>query len=497
MRNYFCTVAAAVLSLIGALPVHADEKSTAAKFEQAKVSEPTMIAFLRGMPKGGDLHNHVSGAVTTEVLLESAIRQGLFFDPADGLFYSANNTAGTRVAASVLSTNDDLMAQYINKASMSGWKPAQESGHDHFFSAFNYIGSARSTADEKLDDVVRSAKEENEQYLELMTGTAPGSAYGKLAQIPDVSDLDKALETIRPTLAPFAADSKAYLDEREQHMASVLGQTNVTMGASGPINVRYIYSTSRNQSNEGFFQDLAAAFYTMQDDPRIVGINIVAPEDYRAARVNFDKQMEIIDYLHRKFPKGHITLHAGELTPTISPIEVMHSRIRKSIEKGDAERIGHGVSIAWEDNLDQLFQEMKQKGTAIEICLTSNASILGVEGDRHPWALYRKAGIPLCLCTDDEGVSRSNLTLEYVRAAQTYKLSYTELKDLARNSIEYSFLPGDGIYQSRTYSRLRPEFAGLRGGQWTPTAAAQRILDNSQKAAKEVQLERAFVAFEK
>jgi adenosine deaminase len=497
MRNFSRWTAAALLTIACAAAAHADERATAARFEQAKGSEPALIAFLKGMPKGGDLHNHVSGAVTTEVLVEAAIRNNLYFDPSDSQFYQDNNTAGTRVPAAKFAADDTLIAQYMNKASMRGWNPAQETGHDHFFTAFDYIYSSGATSDEMLDDVIQGAKADNEQYMELMTGIVPGDAWGKLAPVTDVSDLNKALDALLPTLPQFAASSKAFLDTRDQHFATLFGEPDMTTGASGPINIRYIFSTSRNQPNESFFQSLAAAFYTMQSDPRIVGINIVAPEDYRVARLNFEKQMQIIHFLHTKFPKGHITLHAGELTPTLSPIDVMRSRIRKSIEEGDAERIGHGVSIGWEDDLPQLFAEMRQRGTAVEICLTSNASILGVEGDRHPWSLYRSANIPLCLATDDEGVSRSNLTLEYTRAVRSYKLTYPELKDLARNSIEYSFLPGDSLYVGHAYTKLRPAFIHARDAGGALTAAAKQELQSSQKAAKEWELERDFVAFEK
>ncbi len=76
---------------------------------------------------------------------------------------------------------------------------------------------------------------------------------------------------------------------------------------------------------------------------------------------------------------------------------------------------------------------MKQNRIAVEICLSSNEGILGVSRDQHPFPLYRQAGIPVTINTDDEGVSRSNLTMEYVKAARYYALSYPELKDIIRN----------------------------------------------------------------
>ena len=50
--------------------------------------------------------------------------------------------------------------------------------------------------------------------------------------------------------------------------------------------------------------------------------------------------------------------------------------------------------------------------------------------------------VPVALSTDDEGVARSDITQEYLRAEQTYGFSYTELKHMARDSVEHAFLPG-------------------------------------------------------
>jgi adenosine deaminase len=233
-----------------------------------------------------------------------------------------------------------------------------------------------------------------------------------------------------------------------------------------------------------------------QADPRIAAVNIAQPEDDFASRRDFDRQMEIIDFLWNRLGHPRLTLHAGELTLDNSPVEVMRSRIRRTIERGHASRIGHGVSVAWEDNLPGLLAEMKRDGIAVEICLTSNDGILGVSGSKHPFNLYRRAGVPLTLNTDDEGVSRSNLTMEWVRAVESYDLSYAELKDLARNGIEYSFLPGSGLYEGRDYTRLRRGFKGIHQRDWTPGEAARQEMASSAKLAIEVRLERAFVEFE-
>ena len=119
----------------------------------------------------------------------------------------------------------------------------------------------------------------------------------------------------------------------------------------------------------------------------------------------------------------------------------MWDRIRRSIDDGHARRIGHGISIAWERDLVGLLAQMARDRVLVEINLTSNESILGVRDDAHPFQLYRRAGVPVCLTTDDEGVSRSNLTMEYVKAVQRYDLDYDDIKTISRDCLAHSFLP--------------------------------------------------------
>jgi adenosine deaminase len=55
----------------------------------------------------------------------------------------------------------------------------------------------------------------------------------------------------------------------------------------------------------------------------------------------------------------------------------------------------------YEDRPYDLLKEMAAKGVLVETNLTSNADILGVSGQDHPFPLYRKFGVPVALSTDD------------------------------------------------------------------------------------------------
>ena len=126
-----------------------------------------------------------------------------------------------------------------------------------------------------------------------------------------------------------------------------------------------------------------------------------------------------------------------------------------------ADRIGHGVDVMYENRPYELMKDMAAKRVMVEINLTSNDVILGIEGKHHPFSLYRRFGVPVALSTDDEGISRIDLTHEYVRAVETYDLSYADLKHLVRNSLEYSFLPGASLRLPTTVAWRVPARATL------------------------------------
>jgi adenosine deaminase len=150
-----------------------------------------------------------------------------------------------------------------------------------------------------------------------------------------------------------------------------------------------------------------------------------------------------------------------------------------------------------EDDPTGLLKEMAAKHVMVEINLSSNEGILGVKGAQHPFPLYRAAHVPVALSTDDEGVSRIDLTNEYVRAALDYHLSYADLKELARTGLEHSFLPGPGLWAAPdAFTAPASACKAQPLGSEKPSAACKSFLDASEKAAAQWELERRFHAFE-
>ena len=221
------------------------------------------------------------------------------------------------------------------------------------------------------------------------------------------------------------------------------------------------------------------------------------PEDGYLSMSEYHRQMLMLDYLHSVYPKIHISLHAGELAPGLVPPEGLRFHIREAVDLGHAERIGHGVDVMYENDPHALLKEMASRHIMTEINLTSNDVILGVAKEWHPLPSYRAAGVPVALSTDDEGVSRINITHEYTRAALDFNLFYLDLKKMARTSLEHSFLSGASLWaQADDFTRVNTACAGQSVGSTTPSARCSDFLKANEKAQEQWQLERRYQAFE-
>ena len=185
-----------------------------------------------------------------------------------------------------------------------------------------------------------------------------------------------------------------------------------------------------------FFQTAIAAAL-IRAEPLVVALNFVQAEDDLVARRDYTRHMQIVAFLASDVP---VALHAGELWLGLVPPPDLTFHIRQAVEIAGARRIGHGVALAFEHDMQGLLAEMRKRPVAVEINLTSNDKILGVRGKDHPLPAYLAAGVPVVLSTDDAGVSRINLTNEYFRAARDYGLDYRTLKAIARNALIHSFL---------------------------------------------------------
>jgi hypothetical protein len=252
----------------------------------------------------------------------------------------------------------------------------------------------------------------------------------------------------------------------------------------------------RGFSKEQVFAQLLGGFELAKADPRFVSLDLVMPEHSLVPTRDFTLHMRMLDFFHKLYPKVRITMHAGELAPGIVPPEGLRSHIRQTIELGHAERIGHGADIMHEDDPVGLMMLMADRNIMVEICLTSNDMILSLRGAAHPLRTYMKHGVPVALATDDEGVARSDITHEYLKGVQEQGLTYTELKTMARTSLEHAFIDGASFWQdAKEFVRI-PQCTMMYPKGRGVSPVCENFLAGNERANLQLQLERMLSSFE-
>ncbi len=495
---------AAVVSIVAAVSfAQTFEEKTAKYLDSIRHQPPLLLAFLQQMPKGGDLHVHLGGAIYAESLIDYASENALCVDRSTSkLIRAACDSCETyRNKPSVRCAYQDhiLYNQLIDAWSMRNWHREEESGHDHFFGTFDKFGPAfEKHVGNALAEVASRASADRLQYVELMH-TADG---GRAAILGDKIGWDDDFGKLRDKLLAgglkeIVSTVRTELDADGQRERELLHCGTAKPDPGCEITIRYLYQVLRGLPREQVFAQILLGFELAKADPHVVGFNLVMPEDWYVPMHDFDLHMRIIEALRKFYPGTHVSLHAGELAIGLVPPEGLRFHIRESVELAGAERIGHGVAVMSETDPLGLLQELAKKNVLVEICLTSNDTILGISGNRHPLPVYLKYGVPVALSTDDQGVSRSDMTNEFLRAAEGHGLSYGELKRMARQSLEHSFLAGESLWIDAKVFRREPACGDANPSAGRVSGKCQTLLDTSERARAQWQLERAFADFER
>ncbi len=500
--SVLCILATAGLLTAAPKPIPVAQQMERALAEAEK-NPLTLYGFLLRMPKGADLHNHFTGAVYAESYLRAAAEDGLCVNPSNFAIVAAPLDADgeapcglSTIAAKAALGDAILRSEVIDSLSMrdfvAGRDGATTAGHDHFFAAFARFGPWKPEhRKEFLAEVIRRAADQNESYMELMA-IGGGSVSSLGTQIGFDGDFARTREKLLAAgIDQLVAGLKTTVDRIEQDRVEGLGCASRHDAPGCDVTVRYIYQVLRESPKEQIFAQILAGLMLASSDARVVGINFVQAEDGATALRDYHLQMQMLDYLKPYYPEAHVSLHAGELAPGLVPPEALRFHIREAVEVGHAERIGHGVDLGYESDSPALLRELARKQVLIEINLTSNDLILGIRGRDHPFPLYRRAGVPVALSTDDEGVSRSHLTAEYVRAVSAYNLTYADLKQMVRNSLEWAFVEGASLWRDRTYRQHAAECSSM------PDPRCKAFLNRNPKARLQADLEDRFANFEK
>lgn len=455
MQNKTASLLAA-LALCGALPHGAqaasNEDITKRHFAALVKGEPKtaeLTLFFTMMPKGGDLHHHYSGALYAEQYLEWVDKEHYCVNKSTYMIETGKDVVAAELAKPLAGrnclsgqdvlNNNTVLANLLQKWSDKDFynHSGQQSPPDRqFFDTFAYFNPVASTnAADGLQKLKQRAIQENLSYIETIYEIAPISQdadFDKKAAAGTISDADLAAWSAKLDQdQPYQGWIAAYLANVKTASAGI-DDANFTLRYQ-PFALRFLAPSQ-------VFSQMVSSFKLASSSPQIVGVNIVGQESVNVAMRDYALHMQMFKFLKARYPAVKLALHAGELAlGTVQP-EGLTFHIRDAIDVAGASRIGHGIDIAHESDALGIMKKMRDRKIAVEVNLSSNDFILGIKGDAHPVTLYRKYGVPFVISTDDAGVSRNNLSGEYVLYASRYKTDYAEIKKLSYDSLRYSFL---------------------------------------------------------
>jgi len=462
--------------------------------------------FLQNFPKGGDLHSHLSGAVYAESYLEIALERDLCVDLESKVLSNRPcDPIKSPPVRSILDDKDEFgfenFNNLINALSTRYYMLRSVSGRDQFFSTFQrFVQALDGSRGDMLAEVASRAGRQKILYLELMQSLGMFEVAQKAQSHGDL-DAPFGSRVDHSMIEAEVAKVVKRLDQIEARRDALLGcgSNAAQQGEGCSVEVRYLAQVIRELSPIEVYAQALLAFKLIESDDRVVGLNFVAPEDSPVALRDYKRHMKWIAELNKNFPEAEagVALHAGELTLGLVPPRHLGWHIREAVMVAGADRIGHGIDISYDEQMYETLAYMAKNEIAVEINLTSNEVILGVQGEDHPFSTYKANGVPITISTDDEGVSRIDLTNEYQRLVKTYDVDYATLVSLSRNSLQYSFLPGAALFEDTYTGRKIEQCRHIADSQSVKVIdSCAEFLASSHKASMQWELEQNLSSFE-
>jgi adenosine deaminase CECR1 len=378
------------------------------------------------MPKGGDLHNHLSGAVFAEWWYELALAQQergyeyytkvrigncrdfggnaftnapyfLLFRNISQLEYALLDECEKGEYKRLADLNDREKSAWMNSIRLD--KPWE--GRDEFFQThwqrLNALGRNPWLQAETLVKNLQAYAAEGVAYVEYQIGAGPYEGpNGELIDGPQAFDI------LRETLARK--------DVRD------LG---VTVRFQLPI-LRFLPNAE---------DQLRRVYKLVYENPDLlVAVNMVGREDNDKGYPS--RFLPTLRELRQQYSGVRLSIHAGE-------VDEPNEHVRDTLLLG-ADRIGHGINLISDEDTMLL---MRHGPYLVEINLISNLLLEYVNDySEHPFPEYLRTGIPVALSSDDRGMWESTMTDEFYVAVTEFRLSWEEIKTLGRNSLEHAFV---------------------------------------------------------
>lgn len=461
-------------------------------FDQIKHDPNALYTFFKAMPKGGELHYHLAGGSSPETML-NLIKNNDYCLDKNTLAVTKSEQC-TSINVKDISNEPSLYDAIVRDWSMKDFIAGTESGHDHFFKGFiKYMPIVLNNRPALLADIITRAAEQHELYLEVLDIPDNAQSINFGALLNNTASFDEKRKKLLANNAfqknidqTITATNTMLQDARQQLQCAVTPQS-----AACKIKVKVLYYVLREQPiNNVFAQALNAFAAAARSNGTLVGVNLVQPEDGIISLQDYHQQMQVFGYMHQRYPQVPISLHAGELSADSASFSDLAFHIHDAIFTANAQRIGHGIDIAYENNATATLDYMAKHQLPVEVNLISNLKILNISGKNHPLKLYLAHHVPVVFSTDDEGVLRTDLTRQYVAGVLDQSLDYKTLKLINRNALTYAFMQGKSIWANTEMGEFVPECQELNSN------SCKDFIKHSEKAQLQWELEQRLLQFE-
>jgi adenosine deaminase CECR1 len=414
--------------IVFALCLLLSQTASADWFDELKAqgNAEDLYRVLYYMPKGGDLHNHLSGAAFSEWWYDAALAE-----KARGYqYYTKVRIENCRDYGG---NEFNFMPYYLMFRNIQS-------------SQYEQLGDCEKSEYKRLEDLTN---DEKAAWMDSIRLDKPHEGREEffqthwqrlfaLANNPWIQ-----AEILYQNMKAFGDEGITYL-ELQVAVRGFLRPDGSVMPPNEPAEIL----RSRLQQKDAIETGVTARFQgailrfrpNAEDSMRtiykfvhdnsdiFVGVNMVGREDNdKGYPARF---LPTLRDLRRQYSGVNLSIHAGE-------VDEPNSHVRDTLLLG-ADRIGHGLNLITDDDTMLL---MRHGPYLVEINLISNL-VLGYVTDysQHPFSEYLRTGIPVALSTDDRGMWDSTMTDEFYVAVTEFNLTWDEVKLLSRNSLAHAFV---------------------------------------------------------
>ncbi len=407
-----------------------------------------LYRVLYDLPKGGDLHDHLGGAVFPETWFRLAAEGGTFYTRvrlgecaatcvAPLLqYHTVLESTWSRLPPCCRSEYEPL--EELDTERKAAWMSAMKldlasEGRQEFF----------ETIWPRLNDLLDQAPILAEAAVENL----------KLFAHENVSYVEFQLSPFGRRVAERVIPPDEFDDLLEERLAREDARsTGVTVRLQANV-LRFHPEAERLVEESWAFVDRHRDLW--------VSVNLVGREDNdKGYPLRF---LETFREMRRRYPRIGLAIHGGE-------VDEPNHHVRDTLLLG-ADRIGHGTNLVTDPETLLLMRTGK---FAVEMSLVSNR-LLGYAEDLslHPFPELLRLGVPVCLSTDDRGMWDSNMTDEWFEAVTRFNLSWEEILELGRNSLRFAFVAKEvkATLLDEYEHDVEAFTASYAEGDWRKTAA--------------------------